>query len=831
MAAGSLRKKSNKRSNLKQPHPAMASTSLSPSYYRKIYVFVMVLLVVCVLTLLSISSSMWIVFGSNALSHQIYSVQVVNEFPHDPTAFTQRLMLVLACFQGLLYGGNDILFESTGLNGQSSVRKVALQTGKVEKFTHQMQDGWGLATDGKILFGSDGTSTLYHIDPRTFKVIQKRTVKYEDHEVYNLNELEYVNGEIWANVWQTDCIARISHEDGGVLGWILLPNLRQGLGAAGNNNIDVLNGIAWDRDRNRIFAIFLWRPSSSSKQLPDLMNWARHDSIRPMTFRLIGAHNEVDNETMEKKKKKELVVVRREELPHAVVVHGGGGGSEHHGWEFCVHHVGQKGSNSTVTFDGKVLTKYRFRMGLRWVVQYGCFVLDSLLYCLTVGWGFVRVVEDLENMKACDWAETICTTLIESIKGFYSKLEKVTGCVTALLVVVGELHMSRSERTVTKAKDVKEIGAHAECSYSNGVGGNMGSTSGTIVDGIIFGSIDGVRVHGLDNVKQNVQHERDVNRGGADSNETQQSTMRVSYEEKCRKLAHENTLTNSQMDCEIERMKQLVDELNDKNAKLADQLEEYTVHEYTEATAGVQEMKQSHQNMYRCEANILDIMPLSTLSPIDVNEKTELRWVDTRVTPIRDIGHVACDVDIMPRINQNTRTTTAFQNSLVRNIKNKNRKEHKLPEYEYPLVLRRLMKPFDSGVVNVGECADKQIMHDEIIELLSTQEKDKLKEAYEKGGDSVQVWTGQNGSNSVSFNDIRAIVKGLTLGGNPTIRDVGKDVRDRTDCEIIVCFIMKQLVHHLDVDKSIGGESCKTMRAGMLMSFVDDWKRSFVAAN
>ncbi|KAL7229814.1 hypothetical protein ACSBR2_008382 [Camellia fascicularis] len=286
MAAGSLRKKSNKRSNLKQLHPSMASTSLSPSHYRKIYVFVMVLLVVCVLSLLSISSSMWIVFGSNALSHQIYSVQVVNEFPHDPTAFTQ----------GLLYGGNDILFESTGLNGQSSVRKVALQTGKVEalhkmdysyfgegltllgdrlfqvtwlektgfvydrnnlskveKFTHQMQDGWGLATDGEILFGSDGTSTLYHIDPRTFKVIQKRTVKYEDHEVYNLNELEYVNGEIWANVWQTDCIARISHEDGGVLGWILLPNLREGLGAAGNNNIDVLNGIAWDRDRNRIF--------------------------------------------------------------------------------------------------------------------------------------------------------------------------------------------------------------------------------------------------------------------------------------------------------------------------------------------------------------------------------------------------------------------------------------------------------------------------------------------------------------------------------------------------------------------------------------------------
>ncbi|GMP98769.1 hypothetical protein CsSME_00046529 [Camellia sinensis var. sinensis] len=145
--------------------------------------------------------------------------------------------------------------------------------------------------------------------------------------------------------------------------------------------------------------------------------------------------------------------------------------------------------------------------------------------------------------------------------------------------------------------------------------------------------------------------------------------------------------------------------------------------------------------MYHCETNILDIMPLLASSPADVNENAELRGVDTGIT-------------------------TMFQNSLVRNIKNKNRKEHKLPEYEYPLVLGRLKKPFDGGVVDVGECADKHIMHDDIIEvddltepdrtfsrfdltnrlpiwkLLSTQEKDKLKEAYEKGEDSVHVWTG-----------------------------------------------------------------------------------------
>ncbi|KAK1262191.1 Glutaminyl-peptide cyclotransferase [Acorus gramineus] len=192
-------------------------------------------------------------------SSEIYTIEVVNEFPHDPTAFTQ----------GLVYAGNDTLFESTGLYGQSSVRQVHLQTGKVilqhkmddskfgegltlldgrliqvtwlerigfiydqynlsklKSFTHQMQDGWGLATDGKVLYGSDGTSTLYQIDPMTLKVVGKDVVRYKDHEVSFLNELEYVNGEVLANVWQTDCIARISQKDGMVLGWILLHELR-----------------------------------------------------------------------------------------------------------------------------------------------------------------------------------------------------------------------------------------------------------------------------------------------------------------------------------------------------------------------------------------------------------------------------------------------------------------------------------------------------------------------------------------------------------------------------------------------------------------------------
>ncbi|KAL2920763.1 Glutaminyl-peptide cyclotransferase [Bienertia sinuspersici] len=247
-------------------------------------------LVLCILVLLGISSNAWVASPHTSLEYQseiqIHTVDVVNQFPHDRKAFTQ----------GLLYWKNDTLYESIGLYGQSAVRRVALQTGKVEAeykmddssfgegltlfderlyqltwlrqigyiydrnnlskvatFTHQMNDGWGLTTDGKILFGSDGSSTLFHIDPQTLKVIQKQTIKYEGFEVHNLNELEFLNGEVWANVWQADCIARISPGDGTVVGWILLPNLREGLIKAGERGIDVLNGIAWDSDEQRLF--------------------------------------------------------------------------------------------------------------------------------------------------------------------------------------------------------------------------------------------------------------------------------------------------------------------------------------------------------------------------------------------------------------------------------------------------------------------------------------------------------------------------------------------------------------------------------------------------
>ncbi|KAL3653561.1 hypothetical protein CASFOL_003242 [Castilleja foliolosa] len=300
MGIKSLRKKSNNRpsrSNPTNPHNNLMVTSqMVPSATsflsnpRMIPLLFSAVIFICVLVLLSISSNKRSAVGSNSIIDRIYSAEIVKEFPHDPNAFTQ----------GLLYAGNDTLFESTGLNGRSSVRRVDIGTGKVlaihkmqdsyfgegltligdrlfqvtwlkktgfiydrnnlsklNTFRHQMQDGWGLATDGKVLFGSDGTSTLYQIDPQTFKVVKKHIIKYKGHEVHNLNELEYVNGEIWANVWQTDCIARIS-VDGVLLGWIYLRKLRsnrqgEGLYAAGHMGIDVLNGIAWDQEQDRLF--------------------------------------------------------------------------------------------------------------------------------------------------------------------------------------------------------------------------------------------------------------------------------------------------------------------------------------------------------------------------------------------------------------------------------------------------------------------------------------------------------------------------------------------------------------------------------------------------
>jgi glutamine cyclotransferase len=209
--------------------------------------------------------------------------QIVRSFPHDPQAFTQGL----SYHEGFLY-------EGTGLNGQSSIRKVKLETGEVlqiqridqqyfgegitiwqhsvVQLTWQSQigfvydlgtfqrkrtfayrgEGWGLTHDGKRLIMSDGQpdSTLRYIDPATMKEAGRLPVRDGDRPVAGLNELEFVKGEIFANVWQTERIARISPTTGQVTGWIDLRGLLSPREAA---NVDVLNGIAYDAAGDRLF--------------------------------------------------------------------------------------------------------------------------------------------------------------------------------------------------------------------------------------------------------------------------------------------------------------------------------------------------------------------------------------------------------------------------------------------------------------------------------------------------------------------------------------------------------------------------------------------------
>ncbi len=212
----------------------------------------------------------------------VYTYEVVNAYPHDPDAFTQGLVFE-----------DGVLYEGTGLRGQSSLRRVALETGEVLQihelaseyfgegvtvygdriiqltwtanvgFVYERQSfellqefeyptrGWGITHDGTRLIMSDGTATLYCLDPGTFEEIGRINVWDDGGPVTRLNELEYVEGEIYANVWQTDRIARIAPENGRVVGWIDLEGLLSAEDRTGHE--DVLNGIAYDAERDRLF--------------------------------------------------------------------------------------------------------------------------------------------------------------------------------------------------------------------------------------------------------------------------------------------------------------------------------------------------------------------------------------------------------------------------------------------------------------------------------------------------------------------------------------------------------------------------------------------------
>jgi glutamine cyclotransferase len=218
----------------------------------------------------------------------LYGYQVVRAYPHDPAAFTQGLQYV-----------DGVLYEGTGQIGQSSIRRVELETGKIlqkravppphfgEGITVWKNDlieltwqtnvafvydrktfeplrtfkyageGWGLTHDGTNLYMSDGSDELRVLDPATF--VERRRIKVTSAgaPLKNLNELEWVKGEIFANVWMTDHIARIAPASGKVVAYI---DLRGLLSASERASTDVLNGIAYDAAKDRLFITGKWWP-------------------------------------------------------------------------------------------------------------------------------------------------------------------------------------------------------------------------------------------------------------------------------------------------------------------------------------------------------------------------------------------------------------------------------------------------------------------------------------------------------------------------------------------------------------------------------------------
>ncbi|MFO0921993.1 MAG: glutaminyl-peptide cyclotransferase [Pirellulales bacterium] len=211
----------------------------------------------------------------------VWKVKAVAEYPHDSDAFTQGLVIE----KGQLY-------EGTGQQGKSTLRKVELTTGKVqqseslpaqyfgegitifegkiyqltwkdavgviydldsmkgEKVFHYTGEGWGLTHNGKHLILSDGSYNLRFYDPKNMKLVKTLQVKDKKNRIKSLNELEYVKGEVWANIWYEDRVARISPETGQVLGWIDMSNL---IPQSRRDKEAVLNGIAYDADNDKIY--------------------------------------------------------------------------------------------------------------------------------------------------------------------------------------------------------------------------------------------------------------------------------------------------------------------------------------------------------------------------------------------------------------------------------------------------------------------------------------------------------------------------------------------------------------------------------------------------
>lgn len=235
-----------------------------------------------VLTILFVTALAGIAGGNPGEKVPHYTYKIVHIYPHDTGAFTQ----------GLVYA-DGVLYEGTGQKGESSIRKVDIKTGTVLQF-HQLpsqyfgegvavygdrivqltwqsntgfiydrnsflpmeqfyyaSEGWGLTHDGERLIMSDGTSTIYFLDPLTFEETGSLQIRDGGKPVEHLNELEFINGEVYANVWPGDSIAIFSPQSGEVTGWIDLSGLLNARDRQART--DVLNGIAYDAENRRLF--------------------------------------------------------------------------------------------------------------------------------------------------------------------------------------------------------------------------------------------------------------------------------------------------------------------------------------------------------------------------------------------------------------------------------------------------------------------------------------------------------------------------------------------------------------------------------------------------
>lgn len=224
------------------------------------------------------------IYFLNDKEPEVYTYEVVNEYPHDDEAFTQ----------GFVYH-NGYFYESTGQNGKSTLRKVEVETGNVLKkisldrkyfgegmtikdgkiyqltwkkkigfiydlesfkleksFNYvQSQEGWGLTHNGEFLIKTDGSERMWFLDPETQKEVSFIETYTNKRKAEKLNELEYVNGKIYANIWQKNSILIVDPSNGAIEGIVSLKGLQAKAGQDGEDN--VLNGIAYDPENDRLF--------------------------------------------------------------------------------------------------------------------------------------------------------------------------------------------------------------------------------------------------------------------------------------------------------------------------------------------------------------------------------------------------------------------------------------------------------------------------------------------------------------------------------------------------------------------------------------------------